>query len=66
MKILQVMAGQHHGGAETAFVDTVIALYKSGLQQEIIVRQNAACSELLKSHNIPVLVQLIMKQGMLW
>ncbi|MBL0941167.1 MAG: glycosyltransferase [Alphaproteobacteria bacterium] len=55
MKVLQVMAGRHHGGAETAFVDTVIALYKSGLQQEIIVRKNAACSELLKSHNIPVL-----------
>jgi glycosyltransferase involved in cell wall biosynthesis len=55
MRVLQVMAGRHHGGAETAFVDTVIALQKNGLQQEAIVRKNASCSTHLKAHNIPVL-----------
>jgi len=55
MRVLQVMAGQHHGGAETAFVDTVIALHKSGLQQEVIIRKNASCSAILKAHNLPVL-----------
>ena len=32
MKILQVMAGNDHGGAETAFVDMCIALRDAGME----------------------------------
>lgn len=38
MKILQVMAGGEHGGAETAFVDICIALQESGIQIEAATR----------------------------
>ncbi len=40
MKILQVMAGAEHGGAETAFVDMCIALHESGENIEVITRGN--------------------------
>ncbi|PJB72914.1 MAG: glycosyl transferase [Alphaproteobacteria bacterium CG_4_9_14_3_um_filter_47_13] len=40
MKILQVMAGATHGGAETAFVDMCIALSDAGEQIEIVTRPN--------------------------
>lgn len=40
MKILQVMAGAAHGGAETAFVDMCIALAEAGEQIEVVTRPN--------------------------
>ncbi len=40
MKILQVMAGAPHGGAETAFVDMCIALADAGEQIEVATRPN--------------------------
>ncbi|MBI4030038.1 MAG: glycosyltransferase [Proteobacteria bacterium] len=40
MKILQVMAGAQHGGAETAFVDMCLALHDAGEQIEIVTRPN--------------------------
>ncbi len=40
MKILQVMAGAAHGGAETAFVDMCIALSEAGEQVEVATRPN--------------------------
>lgn len=49
------MAGRFHGGAETAFADTVIALHKSGLNQEVVIRKNASCREIIRANNIPVL-----------
>lgn len=39
-KILQVMAGAKHGGAETAFVDMCLALHEAGVKQEIATRAN--------------------------
>ena len=40
MKILQVMAGGDHGGAETAFVDMCIAMQESGMDIEVATRSN--------------------------
>lgn len=41
MKILQIMAGGKHGGAETAFVDMCIAMQDAGQDVEVITRPNA-------------------------
>jgi glycosyltransferase involved in cell wall biosynthesis len=40
MKILQVMAGNTHGGAETAFVDTCLAMHEAGMAIEVATRPN--------------------------
>lgn len=40
LKILQVMAGAPHGGAETAFVDMCLAMHEAGQIQEIVTRAN--------------------------
>lgn len=40
MKILQVMAGAPHGGAETAFVDMCIAMAEAGQEIEVATRAN--------------------------
>lgn len=40
LKILQVMAGAAHGGAETAFVDMCVALADAGEQIEVATRPN--------------------------
>lgn len=40
MKILQVMAGAEHGGAEMAFVDMCIALHNAGEEIEVVTRSN--------------------------
>ena len=40
MRIMQVMAGAEHGGAETAFVDMCLALKEAGVVQHIVTRAN--------------------------
>jgi glycosyltransferase involved in cell wall biosynthesis len=40
MRVIQVLAGAVHGGAETAFEDIAVALSAAGIQQKIIVRGN--------------------------
>ena len=40
MKILQVMAGSPHGGAETAFVDMCLAMQEFGMDIEVATRDN--------------------------
>ncbi len=40
LKTIQVLAGAETGGAETAFVDTCIALSKHGFDVEVITRPN--------------------------
>ena len=52
MRVLQVMAGAPHGGAETCFVDTVLALHRAGLQQKVVIRHNAARSALLRAGGV--------------
>lgn len=58
MKILQVMAGAAHGGAETAFVDMCIALHDAGEEIEVVTRKNPARQARLdeagiKTHTLP-------------
>jgi glycosyltransferase involved in cell wall biosynthesis len=40
MKILHVMAGGKHGGAETAFVDMCIAMQEAGMDIAVVTRAN--------------------------
>ncbi len=40
MKILQVMAGAKHGGAETAFVDMCLAMHGAGQKIVVVTRAN--------------------------
>jgi hypothetical protein len=39
-RVLQVMAGAQKGGAETAFIDTVLALHECGVIQHVVTRPN--------------------------
>lgn len=52
MRVLQVMAGAPHGGAETCFVDTVLALHRAGFDQRVVIRRDAARSRLLRAGGI--------------
>jgi glycosyltransferase involved in cell wall biosynthesis len=52
MRILQVMAGAPHGGAETCFVDTVLALHRAGLDQRVVIRRDAARAALLRAGGV--------------
>lgn len=54
MKILQVLAGADHGGAETAFVDMCVAMRESGQDVEVVTRKNPVRVPLLKKAGIPV------------
>lgn len=52
MRVLQVMAGAPHGGAETCFVDTVLALYRAGIDQRVVIRRDLSRAALLRSGGI--------------
>ncbi|MFP4097603.1 MAG: glycosyltransferase family 4 protein [Alphaproteobacteria bacterium] len=55
MKILQVMAGDSVGGAETFFVDAVKALHETEHQQYVITRNNNAHKiKQIKQRDIPL------------
>lgn len=54
MKILQVMAGNDHGGAETAFVDMCIALRDAGMDIEVATRANPVRVPALEQAGIKV------------
>ena len=54
MKVLQVLAGATHGGAETAFVDTCIALSEDGVEVEVATRPNPIRVPRLREHGINV------------
>ena len=53
MKLIQIMAGKATGGAETAFMDTVIALHKRGLNQHAVIKKGAPCEAFLKQAGVP-------------
>ncbi|MCB1555700.1 MAG: glycosyltransferase [Alphaproteobacteria bacterium] len=55
MKILQIMAGGAHGGAETAFIDTCLALQEAGEEIIVATRRNPR-NERLNKAGIPVFV----------
>jgi len=52
MRVLQVMAGAAHGGAETCFVDTVLALHRAGIDQRVVIRRDAARAALLRAGGV--------------
>ena len=54
MKILQVMAGGDHGGAETAFVDMCIAMRDAGMDIEVATRANEVRVPALEGAGIKV------------
>ncbi|MCB1579983.1 MAG: glycosyltransferase [Rhodospirillales bacterium] len=54
MRILQVMAGAEHGGAETAFVDMCLALHEAGEVVEVATRANDIRVPRLQKAGIPV------------
>jgi len=54
MKILQVMAGGEHGGAETAFVDMCIAMRDAGMEIEVATRANEVRVPALQNAGIKV------------
>ena len=54
MKVLQVMAGGEHGGAETMFADSVTALHGAGVTQRIVSRPSPMRDALWHRLGIPV------------
>ncbi len=52
MKILQAMAGAEFGGAEAFFVRLAIALGRTGLEQKVIIRENPARAQLLRTGGV--------------
>lgn len=57
MHILQVMGGGADGGAETAFVDLVIALHQKGIKQTVVMKVHAGREQAFKSAGIdPILL----------
>jgi glycosyltransferase involved in cell wall biosynthesis len=54
MKILNIMAGAQHGGAETAFVDICLALHERGIDQVIVTRTHTPRVETLKKAGMKV------------
>ncbi|MCD8498195.1 MAG: glycosyltransferase [Alphaproteobacteria bacterium] len=53
MKILHVMAGGKHGGAETACIDMVLAMHEAGQDVALVTRDNPR-NERLKAAGITV------------
>lgn len=57
-KVLQVIAGAAHGGAELFFVRLVLALHRAGLDQRVVMRPDPDRARLLRDGGIePVEVQ---------
>ncbi len=54
MKVLQVMAGAEQGGAETAFVDTCLALKETGIEIEVAARANKGRNPRLEEAGIKI------------
>lgn len=52
MRVLQVMAGAEHGGAETMFSDSVVALHKAGIDQLLVSRPSPLRDALWAEHGI--------------
>ncbi|MGB0671281.1 MAG: glycosyltransferase, partial [Rhodospirillales bacterium] len=48
MKVLQVMAGAKHGGAEAFFVRLALGLMRAGLDQTVVIRRDEDRARLLR------------------
>ncbi len=55
MRVLQVMLGDEHGGAETHFINVVEGLQHGGIEQRVVVRDNQARISLLRDAGIPTI-----------
>lgn len=56
LKVLQVMAGGEHGGAETAFIDMCIAMKEMGVHIHVATRSQKDRVQRLVDHDIPVTI----------
>lgn len=54
MRILHVLAGADHGGAETAFVDMCIAMHEAGQTVEVVTKDNPVRVPRLRAAGIKV------------
>ncbi|MFQ6018804.1 MAG: glycosyltransferase [Kiloniellaceae bacterium] len=54
MRVLQVMGGAGHGGAETFFVDLLTALHEAGIAQRAVIRRNPRRAGILRSSGVDV------------
>ena len=54
MKVMQIMAGAPHGGAETFYTDLVLALHESGLEQVAVTRKDTVRAERLRDKGVPL------------
>lgn len=52
MRVMQVMAGARAGGAETFFVNLVLALHRAGLDQLVVIRRNLARAMALRGGGV--------------
>ena len=52
MRIMQVMAGARGGGAETQFVNLVLALNRAGLDQRAVIRHDPARAAALRAGGV--------------
>ncbi|MBI1779138.1 MAG: glycosyltransferase [Proteobacteria bacterium] len=55
MKVLHLMAGARHGGAETCFQDTALALARCGLDQQAAIRAQGERASALRLGGVPTL-----------
>lgn len=55
MRVMQVMAGAAHGGAEAFFDRLTLALDRAGVDQQIVIRRNAERAALLQPAKRPPL-----------
>jgi glycosyltransferase involved in cell wall biosynthesis len=51
-RVVQVMAGAAHGGAEIYFVNLVLALHRAGLDQKVVIRRHAGRAALLRAGGV--------------
>ena len=52
IRVLQVMAGARHGGAEAFFTRLVPALERAGLEQRVVIRRDAERAAKLREDGI--------------
>src|SRR5258706_12549093 len=54
MRVMHIMAGGTHGGAEAFFERLTLALHRDGLAQRAIIRRHRARAHLLAREGIPI------------
>ncbi len=54
MRVLQTMAGAEFGGAEAFFTRLVLALHRAGLNQHVVIRENARRAHALRDGGLEV------------